>query len=170
MPIPAECGITIAALRAALAARDQELPLEGGLAPRATLGGVLACNASGARRLRLGAPYDRLMGARFALGDGTIARSGGKVVKNVAGYAIHRLLCGSRGGLGVLLEASLKLVPAAESRVALEYDVDLAAIGDAARWSTIPRLEPAGAPAARGGTRRGAGRRAPPGARRAGGG
>ncbi len=144
MTITAECGITIAALRAALAARDQELPLEGGLAPRATLGGVLACNASGARRLRLGAPYDRLMGARFALGDGTIARSGGKVVKNVAGYAIHRLLCGSRGGLGVLLEASLKLVPAAESRVALEYDVDLAAIGDAARWSTIPRLEPAG--------------------------
>ena len=144
MTITAECGITIAALRAALAARDQELPLEGGLADRATLGGVLACNASGARRLRFGAPYDRLLGARFALGDGTIARSGGKVVKNVAGYAIHRLLCGSRGGLAVLLEASLKLVPAAESRVALEYAVDLAAIRDAARWSTIPRLEPAG--------------------------
>jgi FAD/FMN-containing dehydrogenase len=145
MTLTAECGVTIAALRAALAARSQELPLEGGFADRATLGGVLAANASGPRRLRFGAPFDRILGARVALGDGTLARSGGRVVKNVAGYAIHRLLCGSRGGLAVLIEASLKLAPAPERRVMLELDgLEAAALSDPARWTRFPRLEPAG--------------------------
>src|SRR6185503_9728164 len=101
-------------LRAALAARGQELPLEGAREERATLGGVLAANAVGPRRRFFGSPRDRILGACYALGDGTLARAGGKVVKNVAGYGIHRLLCGSRGGLAVLLEASLKLLPAPE--------------------------------------------------------
>jgi hypothetical protein len=114
--LTAECGAPIASLRSALGARRQELPLEGAHAERATLGGVLAANTSGPRRLRFGAPRDRILGARFVLGDGTLARSGGKVVKNVAGYAIHRLLCGSRGGLAILL-ASLKVAPTAGAGV-----------------------------------------------------
>jgi glycolate oxidase FAD binding subunit len=93
--------------------------------------------------LRFGAPRDRVLGARFVLGDGTLARSGGRVVKNVAGYALHRLLCGSRGGLAVLLEASLKLAPAPTRRVALVFGVGERALADATRWAALPRLEPA---------------------------
>lgn len=141
--VTAECGITIATLHAALAEHGQELPLEAAHAARATLGGVLAANASGPRRLRFGAPRDRILGARFVTGDGVLARSGGRVVKNVAGHAVHRLLTGSRGGLGVLLEASLKLAPQPPARVALAFACDAAALGDAARWAGLPRREPA---------------------------
>jgi FAD/FMN-containing dehydrogenase len=141
LTVTAECGVTLATLRGTLAARGQELPLE---APSGatTLGGALAANASGARRLRFGAPRDRILGARFALGDGTLARSGGKVVKNVAGYALHRLLCGSRGALAIVLEASLKLMPQPARREALLYSATAPQIRDAARWAEFPRLEP----------------------------
>jgi FAD/FMN-containing dehydrogenase len=141
LTLTAECGATLTSLRATLAARGQELPLEAAGA-NATLGGVLAADASGCRRLRFGAPHDRILGARFVLADGTLARSGGKVVKNVAGYALHRLLCGSHGALAVFVEASLKLAPAPETRVALVFDLDPAALADATRWSWLPRLEP----------------------------
>ena len=143
LTLTAECGVTIETLRAAVAARGQELPLEAARSPRATLGGTLAANASGARRLRLGSPRDRILGARFALSDGTLARTGGRVVKNVAGYGIHRLLCGSSGGLAVILEASLKLQPAPEARVALVFEASAAQLADPARWAPFARLEPA---------------------------
>ena len=142
LTLTAECGVTIAALRETLAAHRQELPLEAAHASRGTLGGLLSADASGSRRLRFGAPHDRILGARFALADGTRVRSGGKVVKNVAGYATHRLLCGSRGGLAAIIEASLKLAPAPEERVALCFDADAALLSDAARWTWLPRLEP----------------------------
>lgn len=143
LTITAECGVTLHTLRATLAARGQELPLEGARGALATLGGALASNTSGARRVRFGAPVDRILGARFVLGDGTFARTGGKVVKNVAGYAIHRLLCGSRGGLGIIVEASLKLMPRPEARRLLVYGASAAEISNPARWSEFARLEPA---------------------------
>lgn len=143
MTLTAECGVTLERLRETLAARGQELPLEGAHAARATLGGTLAANASGARRFKFGAPRDRILGARYALTDGTLARSGGRVVKNVAGYGIHRLLCGSRGALAAILEASLKILPGPETRVALRYEMPASAIADEARWAAFPRLEPA---------------------------
>jgi FAD/FMN-containing dehydrogenase len=143
LTVTAECGVTLASLGAAIAARGQELPLESPRAARATLGGTLAWNGSGPRRLRFGSPADRILGARFALADGTRARSGGKVVKNVAGHAVHRLLCGSRGGLAVILEASLKLLPAPEARVALIYGISRHALAEPSRWAGVPRLEPA---------------------------
>lgn len=142
LTLTAECGITVAALGAALAARHQELPLEAAHADRATLGGLLASDTSASRRLRFGAPHDRILGARYVLADGTLVRSGGKVVKNVAGYATHRLLCGSRGGLAVIVEASLKLAPAPEERVALCFDLDAATLSESGRWAWLPRLEP----------------------------
>jgi FAD/FMN-containing dehydrogenase len=142
MTVTAECGITLEALGRTLAARGQELPIEGAHATQATLGGALAANAAGARRLEFGAPRDRILGARFALGDGTLARSGGRVVKNVAGYAIHRLLCGSRGGLATLVEASLKVAPAPERRVAWLYASGAARLADAERWRALDRVEP----------------------------
>ena len=143
LTVTAECGVTLETLRNTLAARGQELPIEGAHAARATLGGALAANSSGARRLRLGAPRDRLLGARFALADGTLAHTGGKVVKNVSGHAVHRLLCGSRGALAVFVEASLKLLPAPATRRALVFHADAAQLRDAARWASLPRLEPA---------------------------
>ena len=141
--VTAECGLTLEALGEALAARNQELPLEGAKAWGATLGGVLAANASGPRRLRLGSPRDRILGARYVTGDGVAARSGGRVVKNVAGHAVHRLLVGSRGGLGVLLEASLKLLPRPLARAAMVWGADAATLADAERWRAFPRREPA---------------------------
>ena len=143
LTITAECGITLHALREALAARGQELPLEGARADVATFGGALTANTSAARRVRFGAPVDRILGARFVLGDGTLARTGGRVVKNVAGYAIHRLLCGSRGGLGIIVEASLKLMPRPETRRVLVFGASAAQISDPARWAVFPRMEPA---------------------------
>ena len=141
--VTAECGITIAELRDVLAAKQQELPLEAAEAWGATLGGVLAANASGARRRAFGSPRDRILGARFVTGDGVVARTGGRVVKNVAGHAVHRLLVGSRGALGVLLEASLKLLPQPPARIALLWGADAGNLANSERWRDWPRREPA---------------------------
>ncbi len=141
--VTAECGITLADLRETLAAQKQELPLEGAEAWGATLGGVLAANASGARRRAFGSPRDRILGARFVTGDGVLAKTGGRVVKNVAGHAVHRLLVGSRGALGVLLEASLKLLPQPPARLAMLWGADGGNLANCERWRDWPRREPA---------------------------
>jgi FAD/FMN-containing dehydrogenase len=141
--VSAECGIRIHDLRAALAEKHQELPLEAAESWAATLGGVLAANASGPRRRMFGSPRDRILGARFVTGDGVLAKTGGRVVKNVAGHAVHRLLVGSHGTLGVFVEASLKLLPQPVGRVAWHWGADAATLADATRWSAWPRREPA---------------------------
>lgn len=144
LTLTAECGATLGTLRATLAARGQELPLEAMGGDGVTLGGVIATNGAGPRRLRFGAPRDRVLGARFVLADGTFARSGGKVVKNVAGYGIHRLLCGSRGGLAIVIEASLKLMPAPAARVALAWSAPSPLrLRDRTLALSLARLEPA---------------------------
>ncbi len=84
-------------------------------APSATLGGVLAAGRAGPDRLRWGPARHQVLGTRMALSDGTVAASGGRLVKNVAGYDLHRLHCGSRGTLGIILEACLRLHPAPEA-------------------------------------------------------
>ncbi len=140
--VTAECGVRIQDLAARLATHGQELPLEAAEHWGATLGGVLAANASGPRRRRFGAPRDRVLGAQFVTGDGVIARTGGRVVKNVAGHAVHRLLVGSRGNLGVILEASLKLLPLPLARRALVHGMSAAELADGRRWHGLPRLEP----------------------------
>ena len=81
----------------------------------ATLGGVLAAGQSGIDRTRYGPSRHHVLGMRIAFADGTIARSGGRLVKNVTGFDMHRLYCGSHGTLGVIVECSLRLFPAAES-------------------------------------------------------
>lgn len=140
--LTAQAGVTLADLRAEVERVGLELPLEAAEAWGATLGGVLAADVSGPRRRRFGAPRDRILGARFATSDGTIARAGGQVVKNVAGLAVHRLLCGSRGGLAVLLEASLKLRPAPVARIALVHGLSSAEVADPDRWHDWLRREP----------------------------
>ena len=141
--VTAECGVTLADLRETLAAKQQELPLEAAEAWGATLGGVLAANAGGARRRAFGSPRDRILGASFVTGSGVIAKTGGRVVKNVAGHAVHRLLVGSRGALGVLLTASLKLLPQPPARVAMMWAADAGNLANSERWRDWPRREPA---------------------------
>jgi len=104
-------GTPLADVNRALAAKGQWIPLDPLGTPAATIGGVLACNDSGPRRHRYGAPRDVLIGVTFVTAEGTRARSGGRVVKNVAGYDLGRLLTGSHGSLGVIVEATFKLSP-----------------------------------------------------------
>jgi glycolate oxidase FAD binding subunit len=104
-------GVTLAEANAALGRERQWLPLDPPRADRATIGGIVATNDSGPRRQQFGAPRDLIIGVEIALADGRVARAGGRVVKNVAGYDLSRLLCGSFGALGVITSATFKLTP-----------------------------------------------------------
>ncbi|WP_446665593.1 FAD-binding oxidoreductase [Flexivirga sp. B27] len=108
--VRAEAGMPLAALQAHVRDSGQRLGLDEPI-PGGTIGGVLASNTSGARRLHLGTARDLLIGVTVVLADGTVARSGGKVVKNVAGYDLGKLLIGSQGTLAVITEATFRLHP-----------------------------------------------------------
>ena len=115
--VPADLTVTVAAgtrfadLRSALAQAGQFLPLDPPHAAAATIGGIVAANSTGFWRARYGGVRDLLIGTTAVLGDGTVARSGGRVVKNVAGYDLNKLLVGSFGTLGVLVECTFKVLP-----------------------------------------------------------
>jgi glycolate oxidase FAD binding subunit len=119
-----QAGATVAALQAALRARGQWLSLDPPDAERATVGGVLAADASGPRRHLYGTARDVLIGVTVVTADGSVVRGGGKVVKNVAGYDLPKLFVGSHGTLGVIVEATVKLrpLPEAEVLVAVRFD------------------------------------------------
>ena len=104
-----EAGIRLSALNERLAAHGQMLALDPPGDP--TVGGCLAGDLSGPRRHRYGTARDLVLGVTVVLADGTIASSGGKVVKNVAGYDLGKLFCGSRGTLGLIARVSLRLHP-----------------------------------------------------------
>jgi glycolate oxidase FAD binding subunit len=104
-----QAGMTIGQLASALASAGQELALD--VPADATVGGVVATGTTGSRRLRYGSPRDLLIGLTVVRADGVIARSGGKVVKNVAGYDIGKLFAGSHGTLGLITEATFRLHP-----------------------------------------------------------
>jgi len=111
LTVRVEARIRPADLNAQLAAHGQWLPLDPPPGDSATIGGILATGLSGPLRARYGPPQDLLIGLRAVLADGTIVQGGGEVVKNVAGYDLPRLLCGSLGTLGVIVEAAFKLWP-----------------------------------------------------------
>lgn len=115
----AQAGITLADLQQRLGAKGQFLALDLPNAERSTIGGMLAANLSGPQRLRYGSARDLVIGLRVVLGDGTLARSGGKVVKNVAGYDLNKLYIGSLGTLGIIVEANFKLIPKPEQEQTL---------------------------------------------------
>src|ERR687898_581885 len=108
--VRAQAGVRLADLQAALAPAGQWLALDPP-EPGSTLGGVVAANASGPRRLRYGTVRDLIIGITVVLADGTVARAGGKVVKNVAGYDLAKLFCGSLGTLGMIAEVIFRLHP-----------------------------------------------------------
>ncbi|MER3429167.1 MAG: hypothetical protein C4334_13955 [Pyrinomonas sp.] len=124
MTATVEAGCTVAALQRRLAERGQRLALDPLFADRATVGGVIATNDSGALRLRYGSVRDHLLGVRLVLADGTIARSGGKVVKNVAGYDLPKLMTGALGTLGVIVEATFRLYPLPSATRTLSLALD----------------------------------------------
>ncbi len=116
MTITVEAGVPIDSIDAIVAPNNLRLPLDPpGYAGRATIGGVLSANDTGPLRFAYGSPRDNVLGMSIILGDGTLIRAGGRVVKNVAGYALHRLLCGSWGTLGLIASATFKLRPRPES-------------------------------------------------------
>jgi glycolate dehydrogenase FAD-binding subunit len=112
-------GVTLAEANAALGRERQWLPLDPPQGEQATIGGIVATNDSGPRRQQYGAPRDLIIGVEVALADGRVARAGGRVVKNVAGYDLSRLLCGSFGALGVITSATFKLTPLPPASITL---------------------------------------------------
>jgi glycolate oxidase FAD binding subunit len=118
-----QAGLRLQDLQEKLAESDQLLgvdpPEEG-----ATIGGVIAANSSGPRRLRYGTIRDLIIGIKIVLADGTVAKAGGKVVKNVAGYDLSKLFTGSLGTLGVIAEANFRLHPIRETARTVFLEVD----------------------------------------------
>jgi glycolate oxidase FAD binding subunit len=147
--VPGDLTVTVGAgtrfadLRAALAQAGQFLPLDPPHADAATIGGIVAANSTGFWRARYGGVRDLLIGTTAVLGDGTVARSGGRVVKNVAGYDLNKLFVGSLGTLGVFVECTFKVLPrppvtqGAHARFARSADA-FAAADAVARTSARP--------------------------------
>jgi glycolate oxidase FAD binding subunit len=111
LTVSVEAGCTIQNLQNALAEYGQRIAVDPLWPERATVGGVLSTNDSGTLRIRYGALRDLIIGATIALPDGTLASSGGKVVKNVAGYDLPKLVTGALGTLGVITRAIFRLHP-----------------------------------------------------------
>ncbi|MBI4480484.1 MAG: FAD-binding oxidoreductase [Acidobacteria bacterium] len=123
LTISVEAGVPIRELESTLAGKGQMLPLDVPFAGQATVGGTIATNMNGPRRLGYGAWRDILLGVQFATADGKLAKGGGKVVKNVAGYDTPKLMIGALGSLGILLEFTFKVFPKppASTTIALHF-------------------------------------------------
>jgi len=111
MTATVEAGCTFQQLQQTLAEHGQRLALDPLWPDQATIGGILATNESGPLRVRFGGLRDLIIGITLALPDGTLAKSGGKVVKNVAGYDLPKLVTGSLGTLGIITQAIFRLHP-----------------------------------------------------------
>jgi glycolate oxidase FAD binding subunit len=126
--ITARCGTPLAEVAAVLAAHGQALPFEPpSFGAAATIGGAVAAGLAGPARATAGPVRDYVLGTRLLTGDGRMLRFGGEVMKNVAGYDVSRLLAGSLGILGVMLEVSLKVLPQPPARRTLAFESNAAA-------------------------------------------
>jgi glycolate oxidase FAD binding subunit len=144
--VVAEAGLPVAELSETVRAAAQELVVDlppERLAGGSTVGGALSTGASGPRRLQRGGIRDLVLGATVVLADGTIASSGGKVVKNVAGYDLAKLLTGAYGTLGVVVRAAFRLHPARPDRAYVVATGPLADVVARAREVVVSQLAPA---------------------------
>jgi glycolate oxidase FAD binding subunit len=124
LTVTVEAGCTLQVLQETLAQHGQRLAFDGLWPERATIGGVLSTNDSGALRMRFGALRDLIIGVTIALPDGTLASSGGKVVKNVAGYDLPKLVTGAFGTLGVITRAVFRLHPLPRAAKTLSFTAE----------------------------------------------
>ena len=138
--VTARCGTPLAELEAALAEKGQCLPFEPPhFAPGGTVGGMVAAGLSGPSRAAVGAVRDFVLGATLLNGQGEVLSFGGQVIKNVAGYDVSRLLAGSLGTLGVILEVSIKVLPVAPATETLRFDMaQAAALAQMHQWGGQP--------------------------------
>jgi glycolate oxidase FAD binding subunit len=124
--VTVEAGIRLVDLQRVLGVHGQWLPLDPALPDDATIGGILATNASGPARIRYGSPRDLVIGMTVALANGDLVKSGGRVVKNVAGYDMAKLHIGALGTLGVITQVSFKIapLPVEEAYIAIDGTLD----------------------------------------------
>lgn len=122
-----KCGTPLSEIARALEAKGQYLAFE---APRfggdPTIGGIIASGLSGPRRAQVGAVRDFVLGVHLLAGDGEVLRFGGQVMKNVAGFDVSRLLCGSLGILGLITQVSLRLLPRPRVEETLSFELSAA--------------------------------------------
>ncbi|WP_137175498.1 glycolate oxidase subunit GlcE [Massilia sp. HP4] len=138
--ITARCGTPLAEIEALLAQHQQMLAFEPPhFGPNATVGGTVAAGLCGPRRATSGATRDFVLGARLLDGKGDVLSFGGKVMKNVAGYDVSRMLAGSLGTLGLLLEVSLKVLPRPFAETTLRFGMgEIEAIRRLNEWGGQP--------------------------------
>ncbi len=121
--ITARCGTPLAELESALAARQQFLACEPPNFAGATVGGAVAAGLSGPRRAAVGSLRDFVLGVKLMDGEGRVLKFGGEVMKNVAGFDVSRLMAGSLGTLGLILELSLKVLPVPVGDATLRFEL-----------------------------------------------
>jgi len=138
--ITCRAGTALSEIRSTLLENGQHLPFEPpAFGDGATVGGTVACGLSGPRRPWAGSLRDYLLGVKLVNGDGEIVQYGGQVMKNVAGYDVSRLVAGSMGTLGVVLETSFKVLPVPARERTLQFDCGQAeAIRRVNEWSGQP--------------------------------
>ena len=123
LTVTAHAGVTLSQLNRELARHGQWLPVDSAF-DSATVGGIVATNDSGPMRHRHGTPRDLLIGVTLALTDGRLVKAGGTVVKNVAGYDLGKLVSGSFGTLGAIVDATFKLLPMPQASATLDAAYD----------------------------------------------
>jgi glycolate oxidase FAD binding subunit len=116
-----QAGMTLADLQALVRQHGQTFPLDPAHGARATIAGIVATASSGPRRMAFGSVRDLLLGTHLALPDGRLIKTGGRVVKNVAGYDMNKLVAGSLGTLGIITEVTVKLRPLPEATATCRF-------------------------------------------------
>ncbi len=138
--IRAKAGTPLTEVETLLAENGQMLPFEPPhFSPSATLGGAIACGLSGPSRPWRGAARDFVLGCKLINGKGELLHFGGEVIKNVAGYDVSRLQCGAFGSLGLLVELSIKTIPAPRTEITLSQEADEpTALARFIEWNRLP--------------------------------